>query len=109
MTGSRAGKTDYVDLPAVHDDVGTGAAADSADGDFQLESLPHVLRYAMLITISAGYIRQRLAAEIEELCPRLPLSATFARTSDVGTPHRCTPAGSPGPITPFVAARESRR
>jgi hypothetical protein len=78
--------TDFDDpaLPAVADIISTGAAADSAESDERLQALPRVLRYAVLAVEQRGLIRQRLVAEIEELCPQLPLNAEWARHHDVG-------------------------
>jgi hypothetical protein len=39
----------------------------------------------MLVSGKAHYIVQRLIAEINELCPNLPLNAAWAVASDVGT------------------------
>ena len=82
----RSRDTDFDDpaLPAVADIISTGAAADSAESDERLKALPRVLRYAVLAGEQRGLIRQRLVAEIEELCPRLPLNAEWARHHDVG-------------------------
>jgi ATP-dependent Lon protease len=75
-----------LDLPAVADDVvSTGAAADSSDWDERLKGLPRLLRYAMLVNDNANHVEQRLVAEIDELCPKLPLNAAWAATLDVGT------------------------
>jgi len=77
---------DDADLPAVERDaVSTGAAADSADWDERLQGLPRLLRYAMLLSDNASYVEQRLIAEINELCPNLPLNAAWAAAPDVGT------------------------
>jgi len=77
---------DDADLPAVERDaVSTGAAADSADWDERLKGLPRLLRFAMLISGNARHINQRLIAEINELCPNLPLNAAWAAAPDVGT------------------------
>jgi hypothetical protein len=77
---------DDADLPAVERDaVSTGAAADSADWDERLKGLPRLLRFAMLISGNARLINQRLIAEINELCPNLPLNAAWATAPDVGT------------------------
>ena len=58
--------------------VSTGAAADSSDRDGPYKSLPRLLRYAMLVSNSAGLIELRLVAEIDELCPDLPLNVAWA-------------------------------
>ena len=77
---------DADDMPAAERDaVSTGAAADSADCDERLKGLPRLLRYAMLISHKARHIKQRLIAEINELCPNLPLNAAWAAAPDVGT------------------------
>jgi hypothetical protein len=78
--------SDDADQPAVERDaVSTGAAADSADCDERLKGLPRLLRYAMLLGGNAGHIEQRLIAEIDELCPNLPLNAAWAAAPDAGT------------------------
>lgn len=65
------------------DAVATGAAADSADdADERLTGLPRILRYAMLVEDRADSIELRLAAEIDQLCPNLPSSTTWATTPD---------------------------
>lgn len=77
---------DDADLPAVERDaVSTGAAADSVDCDERLKGLPRLLRFAMLISHKARHIKQRLIAEINLLCPDLPLNAAWAAALDVGT------------------------
>jgi hypothetical protein len=80
MSADRASDdADNTDLPTVERDaVSTGAAANSADGDERLKGLPRLLRYAMLISGKASHIKQRLIAEINELCPNLPLNAAWA-------------------------------
>jgi ATP-dependent Lon protease len=75
-----------IDLAAVElDAVSTGAAADSADWDERLKGLTRLLRFAMLLSHKAPHIKQRLIAEINELCPNLPLNAAWAAAPDVGT------------------------
>jgi ATP-dependent Lon protease len=75
-----------VDLAAVERDaVSTGAAADSANPDERLKGLPRLLRFATLFSHKAPHIKQRLIAEINELCPNLPLNAAWAATPDVRT------------------------
>lgn len=75
---------DDFDLPAVERDaVVTGAAADSADWDERINGLPRLLRYAMLINDNADHVEQRLMAEIDVLCPNLPLNAAWASARDV--------------------------
>jgi ATP-dependent Lon protease len=74
------------DQPAIEgdDDVSTGAAADSANSYERLKGLPRLLRFAMLISRHARHIRPRLIAEIDELCPNLPVNTAWASASDVG-------------------------
>jgi ATP-dependent Lon protease len=85
-TDATTDDTDDLDLPAVAGDVvSTGAAADSSDWDERLKGLPRLLRYAMLVNDNAGHVEQRLVAEIDELCPKLPLNAAWAAALDVGT------------------------
>jgi ATP-dependent Lon protease len=76
---------DDFDLPLVDDDVvSTGAAADSSGWDERLKGLPRILRYAMFVGDNADHVRQRLVAEIDELCPNLPLNAAWAPAFDTG-------------------------
>jgi hypothetical protein len=76
---------DNPNLPAVDEDVtSTGAAADSAETDERLKALPRILRYAMLVSDGGAYVWQRLVAEIDQLCPSLPLNAAWARSRDAG-------------------------
>jgi ATP-dependent Lon protease len=81
-----AAEDDDVDLPAPDDAVSTGAAADSADSDDRLKGLPRVLRYSMLVIYRADNIKQRLIADVEELCPYLPENVAWAtaQTPDAG-------------------------
>lgn len=72
---------DDFDLPATEDAISTGAAADSADWDERLKGLPRLLRYAMLISERAEHVEDRLVAEIEELCPKLPQNKAWAISS----------------------------
>jgi ATP-dependent Lon protease len=75
-----------IELPTVVSEaVSTGAAADSSDWDERLKGLPRLLRYAMLVGDNAKHVEQRLIAEIDELCPNLPLSAAWAAALDEGT------------------------
>jgi ATP-dependent Lon protease len=81
------------DLPLTIDEdaVSTGAAADSSDLDDRLKALPRLLRYAMLANDTDAHIAQRLAAEIDELCPGLAFNAAWLASregvfgSDLGT------------------------
>jgi ATP-dependent Lon protease len=84
---SASDDADNLDLPAVEPDaISTGAAADSADWEERLKGLPRLLRYAMLVSDNAGHVEPRLIAEINELCPNLPLNAAWAAalTVDAG-------------------------
>src|ERR1700726_1787475 len=77
---------DDTDVPwTARDAVSPGAAADSADWDERLKGLPRLLRFAMLLSDNASYVEQRLIAEINELCPNLPLNAAWAAAPDVRT------------------------
>jgi ATP-dependent Lon protease len=69
----------------VSEAVSTGAAADSSDWDERLKGLPRLLRYALLVSDNANHVQQRLIAEIDELCPNLPLNAAWAAARDEGT------------------------
>jgi hypothetical protein len=81
-----ATEDDKFDLPSAADDaVSTGAAADSADANDRLKGLPRLLRYAMLISNNANVIKQRLIAEIDELCPQLAKNGAWAATRRLGT------------------------
>lgn len=74
---------DDVDLPALEDDaLVTGAAADSSEPDPRLKNLPRILRYAMLASSAADHIDQRLAAEIDQLCPDLALTPGWLASRD---------------------------
>lgn len=77
-TDERDGDTDDLDLPPAKDAVSTGAAADSADWDERHKGLPRLLRYAKLIIDEADHIEERLIAEVDELCPRLPRNLAWA-------------------------------
>jgi ATP-dependent Lon protease len=82
---SEADDADDFDLPAVErDDVVTGAAANSADWDERHAGLPRLLRYAMLVSDNFNHIEQRLIAEIDELCPNLPLNKAWASALEMG-------------------------
>jgi ATP-dependent Lon protease len=81
---SAADDVDDFDLPSVeHDDVATGAAADSADWEERHEGLPRLLRYAMLVNDNANHVEQRLMAEIDQLCPNLPRNTAWATALNV--------------------------
>jgi len=97
---------DDLDLPAAERDaVSTGGAA---DWDERLKGLPRLLRYAMLVSDNASHIEQRLIAEIDELCPNLPLNAAWAAAPNVDTrrrhrPHTGFPSGAR--VRPFFASK----
>ena len=77
---------DEFELPAMDDDVvSTGAAADSSGGDERLKGLPRLLRYALLVCDNARHVQQRLVAEIDELCPNLPLNVAWTTAVDTAT------------------------
>ena len=81
---SAADDADDFDLPAVERDaIVTGAAADSAEWDERHEGLPRLLRYAMLVNDNANHVEQRLMAEIDQLCPNLPLNAAWAAAFNI--------------------------
>ncbi|WP_354070344.1 ATP-binding protein [Bradyrhizobium sp. LB5.2] len=54
-----------------------GAAADSAASDDELATLPRILRYGLLASRGVNSVYQRLAAEIEEGCSGLLLTAAW--------------------------------
>jgi ATP-dependent Lon protease len=66
-------KDDEPMLPPEHDLTSTGAAADSAEPDELLMTLPRILRYAMLSNRDEAFARERLVAEIATLASGLPL------------------------------------
>jgi hypothetical protein len=66
-------------LPAEHDLASTGAAADGAEPNELLKTLPRVLRYAILSTKDEVYAHERLIAEISTLVPGLPLTLAWAQ------------------------------
>jgi hypothetical protein len=74
------------DLPVIDEDtILTGAAADATDLDEKLKGLPRILRVAFLINQGSRDIHDRLVADIETLCPGLPLTAAFATVDDPAT------------------------
>ena len=78
-------KDDEPMLPAEHDLASTGAAADSAEPNELLKTLPRVLRYAMLSNQDEAFARERLIAEITTLAPGLPLTlASWAQGAPPG-------------------------
>jgi ATP-dependent Lon protease len=78
------GVDDVFDLPIVDEDaILTGAAADATN--LELKDLPRILRVALLIDQGSRDIRNRLVADIEMLCPDLPLTAAFATVDDHAT------------------------
>jgi ATP-dependent Lon protease len=77
------GGDDVFDLPVVDEDIIlTGAAADATDLDEKLKGLPRIMRVAFLINQRSPDIHDRLVADIEMLCPGLPLTARFATADD---------------------------
>lgn len=73
------------DLPSFFDAIDPnaiveGAAADSADSERdRLQGLPRLLRYAMLAKEDVDHtVRNRLIAEIDELCPNLSQNRAWA-------------------------------
>jgi ATP-dependent Lon protease len=84
--GDTSDDADDFNLPAIDSDaVTTGAAADSSDCDERLKRLPRLLRYVLMVGDNADHIEERLVAEIDELCPDLPLNAAWAAALDVTT------------------------
>jgi hypothetical protein len=80
------GVDDVFDLPVLDEEVILiGAAADAVDLDERLKNLPRILRVALLINQRNRDIHDRLVADIETLCPGLPLTATFATVDDPTT------------------------
>lgn len=74
-TDSSADQTDDPKVPANdREAIATGAAADSSDTEERFKNLPRILRYAMLVATAGKHIDQRLAAEIDTLCPDLALN-----------------------------------
>lgn len=70
---------DVFDLPVVDEDIiRAGAAADATGLDEMLKDLPRILRVALLINQRSPDIHERLVADIESMCPGLPLTAAFA-------------------------------
>jgi ATP-dependent Lon protease len=65
-------------LPLEEDVVSTGAAADSAEVDEKLKTLPRLLRYAILSGKDSSFAHARLVAEIAELVPSLPTMVSWA-------------------------------
>jgi ATP-dependent Lon protease len=89
VSSKKDDKDDDADLaiPVVDQDIiSTGAAADSSSTDRRLQDLPRILRIALLAGQEPAVVRMRVAAEIEELCPQLPLNAVWASIPyDVGS------------------------
>jgi ATP-dependent Lon protease len=84
--GDASDDADDFDLPGIESDtVATGAAADSSDCDERLKGLPRLLRYVLMVGDNADHVEARLVAEIDELCPDLPLNAAWAAALDVTT------------------------
>lgn len=70
---------DTDDMPFTDFDLARieGAAEDSAASDDELATLPRILRYGLLASRGVNSVYQRLAAEIEEGCPGLLLTADW--------------------------------
>lgn len=82
---SKDNREDDFDLPTVDADItSTGAAADSSEQDDPIKGLPRILRYAILFQRGAPALWQRLAAEIDEVCPALALNAAWMQARDEG-------------------------
>jgi ATP-dependent Lon protease len=60
----------------------TGAAADAAEADERLKTLPRILRILMLRDREHGYLTERLIGEIAELCPGLTETTAWANARD---------------------------
>jgi hypothetical protein len=56
----------------------TGAAADAAEADARLMTLPRILRLLMLRNREHGHLTERMVGEIAELCPGLPETTAWA-------------------------------
>ncbi|UQR60779.1 AAA family ATPase [Bradyrhizobium sp. C-145] len=79
---------DDLDDPPLSDfdeDLIEGAAEDSASGEQAAAELPRVLRYAVLASRADHSVYQRLAAEIETVCPGIALTATWIDTPDAAS------------------------
>ncbi|MCK1677109.1 hypothetical protein [Bradyrhizobium sp. 150] len=78
---------DLDDLPPsdLDEEVIEGAAEDSASGEQATASLPRVLRYAVLASRADHSVYQRLAAEIETVCPGIALTETWIDTPDAAS------------------------
>ena len=70
---------------AQDNDVVQTLPSDRPDQPYRVKRLPRLLRFAMMISHNARPIKHRLIAEINELCPNLPLNAAWAEASDVGS------------------------
>lgn len=78
--------TPYPAASTERDSMTNGAAADSATAaDPRLNGLPRLLRYAMLANDNADRVTERLAAEIDALCPDLPSNVAWAVAPKTGT------------------------
>lgn len=86
-TDTTSDEIDDLDLLAIDEDaIATGAAADSSEPDERFKNLPRLLRYAMLVSTDADHVDQRLAAEIDQLCPDVGLNTGWlvSRGTDIG-------------------------
>jgi ATP-dependent Lon protease len=67
------------------EDLIEGAAEDSASGEQAVADLPRVLRYAVLASRADNSVYQRLAAEIETVCPGLAMTSTWIDKPDAAS------------------------
>lgn len=79
---------DDFDLPLEEEIALNGAAAESSEYDANVQSLPRLLRYAILSIRDNSFARERLVAEITEIAPNLPIAAAWAkdRSAHFGIP-----------------------
>jgi ATP-dependent Lon protease len=75
---------DDLGLPGVDDVASSGAAAESAEWNENLQRLPRILRYAVLGKRRKSYLRERLVAEIAELAPGLTQTVRWVYDDDPG-------------------------
>src|SRR5947209_14782118 len=76
---------DDTPLSDFDEDLIDGAAEDSASGEQATADLPRVLRYAVLASRADHSVYQRLAAEIETVCPSIALTARWLDTPDAAS------------------------
>ncbi|WP_245509550.1 AAA family ATPase [Bradyrhizobium vignae] len=80
--------TDEITFTDFDLDLIEGAAEDSASSDDELAKLPRILRYGLLASRGVNSVYQRLAADIEESCPGLPLAAAWLDMPNADTGSR---------------------